>query len=204
MRDKIKRFIKILKPYKGVLLFLFLLFFFHFSWKITIDGDMEGNTMYFLGKDVTPGWFLVVCHWLTVASAWVIHLFPNNGDLVTGINYLLFPVNNGWKINIVWGCIGIKQMSIFAGIILFYWGPFRKKIGYIFTGWTILTIYNIIRIALAVILTKGHAERFDFLHDGILRYIYYGIIFLLWVVWEEIIVNKNKLSWKSLIRIFKH
>jgi exosortase/archaeosortase family protein len=203
MNKKIKQLLDFLQPYKGILLFLFLLFFFHFSWKIAIDGDMGGDIMYFFGKDVTPDWFYTVCRWLTSASAWFVRLFPNTQDLITGSNYFIFPANNGWRINIVWGCTGIKQLSIFTGIMLFYWGPFLKKLWYIPMGWGILTIYNIIRIAATVLLTNGHPERFASLHDGILRYIYYGIVFLLWVIWEEFIVKKNSHLWKNIVRIFK-
>jgi exosortase/archaeosortase family protein len=202
MKEKSAHYIALLKPYKGILLFLFLLFLFHFSWKIAIDGDREGSYMYFFGKDVTPEWFHTTCRWLTAAAAWLIHLFPNTQDLVEEDTMLYFP-NGGIRIAIVWGCTGIKQMFIFSGIMLFYRGPFLKKLWYIPMGWVILTIYNVIRIGATVIFTNGHGERFESLHDGILRYIYYTIVFLLWIVWEEFIVNKNKISWKGIRHVFK-
>jgi exosortase/archaeosortase family protein len=188
--NKIKRLIISLKPYKGILYFLVLLFFFHFSWKIAIDGDMEGDYMYLFGKDITPAWFYTACLWLTSAIEWFIHLLPGTQDLIKEPVSLYFP-DGGIKISIVWGCTGIKQMSIFAGIILFYWGPFLKKLGYIPVGCIILTGYNIIRIGLIVVFTRGYPERFDSLHDGIFRYIYYTIVFLLWVYWEDVIVKKS-------------
>jgi exosortase/archaeosortase family protein len=203
MDKKLSRHIAFFKPYKGVLLFLFLLFFFHFSWKIAIDGDIEGDIMYLFGKDVTPGWFHSACRWLTAAATWFIRLFPDTQNLVVKDTIMYFP-NGGIRISIIWGCTGIKQMFIFAGIMLFYRGPFLKKLWYIPMGCVILSIYNVIRIGLTVILTNGHPERFESLHDGIMRYIYYGIVFLLWVIWEELIVNKNKsFSWKEIGQIFK-
>jgi exosortase/archaeosortase family protein len=201
MDKNLNQYFTFLKPYKGILLFLFLLFFFHFSWKIAIDGDIVGDNMYLFGKDITPKWFYTACRWLTAAAAWFIRLFPNTQDLVEGDNLLYFP-NGGFKISIIWGCTGIKQMFIFTGIMLFYKGPFLKKLWYIPLGCIILTIYNVIRVGVMVIFTNGHPERFDSLHDGILRYIYYGIVFLLWVIWEEFIVNKNNL-WKEIRQIFK-
>jgi len=191
MKDKIKHFIVSLKPYKGILYFLVLLFFFHFSWKIAIDGDRKGDIMYLFGKDVTPAWFHTATSWLTSASAWFVHLFPGTQDLVTGPDVLYFP-DGKINIGIVWGCTGIKQMFIFACIILFYWGPFLKKLWYIPLGCFILTVYNILRIGLIVIFTRGYPERFESLHDGIFRYIYYTIVFMLWVYWEEVIVKKYR------------
>ena len=191
MTDKIKQFIVSLKPYKGVLYFLVLLFFFHFSWKIAIDGDMGGDNMYLFGKDITPAWFHTAVLWLTSAAGWFVRLLPGTQDLIKEPTMLYFP-DGGIKIIIVWGCTGIKQMFIFAGIILLYWGPFLKKLWYIPLGWIILTIYNVIRVGLTVVLTRGYPERFDSLHDGIFRYIYYTIVFLLWVYWEEVIVKKYR------------
>lgn len=192
MESKIRRFWAICKPYKGILYFVFLLFFFHFSWKIAIDGDMEGDSMYLFGKDITPGWFFSVCKWLTASVVWFIHLFPNTQDLIYGDTWMYFPTEGNSNICIIWGCTGLKQMFIFAGIILFYWGPFWKKCWYIPLGCVILTAYNIVRIASTVWLTDGYPERFDSLHDGLLRYIYYTIVFLLWVVWEECLRKKKK------------
>ncbi|GHT64076.1 hypothetical protein AGMMS50239_21140 [Bacteroidia bacterium] len=191
MTDKIKQLILFFNPYKGILYFLVLLFFFHFSWKIAIDGDMEGDYIYLFGKDITPAWFYTACLWLTSAVAWFVHLFPGTQDLIKEPVLLYFP-NGGISIAIAWGCTGLKQMFIFAGIILFYWGPFLKKLWYIPLGCTILTIYNIMRIGLITLFTRGYPERFDSLHDGIFRYIYYTIVFLLWVYWEDVIVKKYR------------
>jgi exosortase/archaeosortase family protein len=181
------------KPYlnKGVFFFLFLLFLFHFSWKIAIDGDIDSENIYFFGRDITPLWFSAACRLLTQASAGFIHLFPNTQDLLVEGIRLKFPTEGNSWIRIVWGCLGFKQMIIYSGIILFYWGPFLKKLGYIPLGCFILSAYNVIRIAIIVWLTDGHPDRFEMLHNGILRYVYYTIVFLLWVIWEEIIVKKN-------------
>jgi len=191
MTEKIKQFIALLEPYRGVLFFLFLLFFFHFSWKIAIDGDRAGDVMYLFGKDITPSWFSTATLWLSSAVSWFIHLLPGTQDLIQEPNGLFFP-KGGIKIGIVWGCTGIKQMFIFSGIILFYWGPFLKKLWYIPLGCIILTIYNVMRIGLITVFTRGYPERFDSLHDGIFRYIYYTIVFLMWLYWEEVIVKKHR------------
>ena len=189
MQNKIKQIIASLKPYNGILYFSVLLFFFHFSWKIAVDGDMKGDYIYLFGKDITPAWFHTACLWLTSAIAWFVRLLPGMHDLVREPAALYFP-DGGIRILIVWGCTGIKQMFIFAGIILFYWGPFLKKLVYIPLGCIILTAYNVIRIGLVAVFTRGYPERFDSLHDGIFRYIYYTVVFLLWVYWEEVTVKK--------------
>jgi exosortase/archaeosortase family protein len=203
MKQKFKLLLDSLQNNKEILLFLFLLFLFHFSWKIAIDGDREGDIMYFFGRDITPGWFNTLNGWLVSAVAWFIRLFPDTQNLIVEGRLIYFPEEHSGISKIVWGCTGIKQLFIFTGIMLFYRGPFAKKSWYIPMGWILLTAYNIARIGLIVLLTREHAERFETLHDGLFRYLYYTIVFLLWVVWEETIVNKNNHLWQSFIRIFK-
>ena len=192
MNSIVNRFMFLLKPpFKGPLFFMVLLFFFHFLWKIAIDGDMTSDSIFLFGKDITPSWFSTSCRIFTQMIAWFIRLFPNTQDLVVQDIQLKFPMEGNTWIRIVWGCLGFKQMAIYGGVILFYWGPFLKKLWYIPMGWCILTGYNVMRIATIVWLTDGAPERFESLHNGILRYIYYGIVFLLWAVWEEFIVKNN-------------
>jgi exosortase/archaeosortase family protein len=145
--------------------------------------------MWFLGKDVTPSWFVASNRGMVQIVAWFIHLFPNTQDLLMDSNQLKFNTKGNIWIRIVWGCLGFKQMLIYAGIILLYWGPLLKKLWYIPLGCFILTVYNVIRISITVWLTDGNPVRFDSLHDGILRYVYYTILFFLWVIWEHFIVK---------------
>jgi len=191
MNERLKHIIRILEPYKGVLFFLVLLFAFHFSWKIAIDGDMGSQNIYLFGVDITPSWFDTSCRGMTQIVAWFIHLFPNTQDLLLESTRLKFPTEGNIWIGIVWGCLGFKQMFIYAGVMLCYWGPLLKKLWYIPLGCLILSVYNVIRVATLVWLTNGAPERFESLHDGILRYIYYTIVFFSWLIWEECIVKKN-------------
>ncbi|KAA6300992.1 MAG: hypothetical protein EZS26_002844 [Candidatus Ordinivivax streblomastigis] len=200
-----------LVPYEGILSFLFLLFFFWFAWEILVDGQLSfihfpweieskaerDRALYFLGKDITPAWAHRFCQWLTNAAARFIHCFPNNQDLIVQDIYLTYPVNVSWFITIVVGCTGVKQMFIFSCILIFHRCSTLKKyqwnkVWYIPFGCMVLTAYNIIRIGSTVMLTKGHPERFDSLHDGIFRYIYYTIVFILWVIWEDVYVKRGE------------
>lgn len=187
---KLQKIKEELEPFKGISWFLVLLFFFHYLWVFSVDGYMEGDNMYIFGKECTPDWFDAVSLWFAKAAEWFVRLFPGNEDFIRDGRILFFPDGNIRTI-IVWGCTGIKQTFIFTGIMLFYRGPLLKKLWYIPLGVIILTIYNIIRIGMISILTNGHPERFEFLHDGVFRVIYYAIIFALWLVWEELIINKR-------------
>ena len=127
-------------------------------------------------------------------------------DLIVNGIRLYYPDTSGTII--VWGCTGVKQLLIFIGIMAFYrcvtpvnkennsgysfrFLPYWDKLWYIPMGCIILTVYNIIRIGSISMLARLNPDKFDFYHDGIFRYIYYTIIFLLWVVWEEVYVQKR-------------
>ncbi|MDR1562543.1 MAG: exosortase/archaeosortase family protein [Dysgonamonadaceae bacterium] len=216
----LKKFQKIqifMSPYKGVFLFLALLFIFHYFWKITVDNDGSEtggwiarfkcfagfavsdpghDRMYFLGCDVTPDCFKTLERWLVAATGWFVRIFPTHRDIIIDGACMYFPERQ-YSISIVWGCLGVKQLFIFAGIMLFYYGPFLKKLWYIPLGCVVLTVYNVIRIGLIVILTRDSGEFFEALHDGVFRYLYYVILFIIWVVWVEFMTGKGNEKHKA-------
>jgi len=182
MSKHFKYLTKILHPYRGVLYFVVLLLLTHFLWKLVVDGDLHGQRIAIFGKDLTPQF-----HSLSVFTVnmvhWLVRLFPNTDDFYKNGSLMYFQ--DGIRINIIWGCTAVKQLYIFIVIMLFYKGPWKKKLWYIPAGCVILWVYNIVRIAMICWLTYQHSERFYFLHEGLFRYIFYGLIFLLWVIWEE-------------------
>ena len=162
----------------------------HFLWKLVVDGDLQGQQIAIFGKDFT-GLFYKLSQQTTQCIYYFARLFPNTESLEINDTYLYFP-DGGITLSIIWGCTGIKQAYIFFLIMLFCSGPWKKKLWYIPLGLGILWANNIIRVAAILYLTEGHPERFHFLHEGLFKWIYYGIIFLLWVYWEEVMKNKKK------------
>ena len=189
MNKQIKQIINVLHPYLGVIYFIVLLLFTHFLWKIIVDGNLHSQQIAILGKDLTAQ-FHSLSAFTASAVHWFVRLFPNTNDFVIEDTHLYFH-NKDFIINLIWGCTAVKQLFIFIVIMTFYKGSWKKKLWYIPVGCVILWAYNIIRIALICYFTSDHPERFDFLHEGLFRYIYYGLIFLLWVIWEEKFVKNN-------------
>jgi exosortase/archaeosortase family protein len=196
---------RVMAPYRGIVLFVGLLFLFHYFWKLTVSNDGSetpecivwlrdllgmrvaecvGDRMCFLGVDVTPEWFGALERWMAECAAWFVRLFPGYGDVALDGTRLYFP-ENGYSVSIVWGCLGFKQLFIFTGIMCFYTGPFVRKLWYVPAGCVALTVYNVVRIGAIVILTRGSNVDFDLLHDGVFRYVYYVLLFVIWVVWAE-------------------
>ncbi|MCL2650157.1 MAG: archaeosortase/exosortase family protein [Candidatus Azobacteroides sp.] len=202
MNKHFKYLTKISYPYWGILYFLILLFFTHFLWKLVVDGDLHSQQIAIFGKDLTAQ-FHSLSTFTAKITYWFVRLFPNTNDFFREDTILYFQ-NGGMKINIIWGCTSVKQLYIFIIIIAFYKGTWGKKLWYIPMGCVILWVYNIIRLSMISWLIYKHPERFDFLHEGLFRYVFYGLIFLLWVIWEEKIVKNTPKSPKEDLESEKH
>lgn len=95
-------------------------------------------------------------------------------------------------VNIVWGCTGVKQIYVFFLIMVFAKGLWRRKLVYFFIGVLVLLTFNVIRITSVLIMLKSYPDSFEFLHDGLFKYLFYGILFLLWMLWEDRYSIANK------------
>lgn len=176
-----------LVPYKGVIYFFVILLVSHFFWKLTLLGDESDTVVTFFGIDVSAIFNAIsdhvakVCFALLSFLAYEVKLEPGN----------IISYANGVSIKIVWACTGLKQAYIFAVIIAFYAGSWRKKLWFIPLGLIVIYIYNIFRIVAIIALIENNPTNFKFLHEGFFKYIFYGIIFLMWMLWEEKIRDKN-------------
>ncbi|HPW89954.1 MAG TPA: archaeosortase/exosortase family protein [Paludibacteraceae bacterium] len=171
----------ILQPYAGVIRFMIILVVSHFVWKFTVLGDDDASQVTFFGADISAPFV-----WMSEHVASVVYMFSKwFGYEVerVGDNIVRFANGNGSRI--VWSCTGIKQAYIFFCIILFSRGPWKHKIWFIPLGILVCYVVNIIRITGLNLIVYNHREWFDFLHEHLFKYIYYGILFLLWMWWEE-------------------
>ena len=179
-----------LLKYQGVLYFIVVLLTSHFFWKFTMKGDESDDAVTFFGIDLTPGFEAASTH-VAITTAFFLDL--------TGFDVTLNKDNvirhtNGNAVKIVWACTGLKQAYIFFCIIAFYAGPWKRKLWYIPAGLVVVYLFNIFRITYISAAMKDHPEQFDLLHLYIFKYLYYGVIFLMWVLWEEKIRIKSQES----------
>lgn len=179
-------------PFLGSsLYFLVILLSFHFLWKFAFSEDtsLSGNAQLFFYD-------------------WnVIHIFqPLLTDLTGNVTALLksylglelthvgasyYSSFSSTHLDVVWSCTGLKQMLFFALLILFYPKAWGKKLWFMPLGVAFIYLLNIIRIATiiyVVLFVNEHA--FDLLHTYS-KYLFYGVIFLMWIVWDEKVANKR-------------
>lgn len=193
MNEQLKKVIRTIHPYKNILYFMVLLLVTHFLWKIAVDGNLNGHEISIFGIDATAP-FEQLSRLTAKAARWTVRLFPDTDTFQRKDTILYFTDAPDSSVIIIWGCTAVKQLYIFLVIMLLFPGPWRKKLWYIPLGCLILIIYNIVRIAVICMLIKNHPERFEMLHEGVFRYIFYGLIFLLWLIWEEKISKSKKIQ----------
>lgn len=179
-----------LKPYKGIILFASILIGSNFFWKYNVLGDESADvnsTVSFWGLDISAP-FVWMAHHVAIISENILHFFGSQATLEPN-NFIRYP--NGNSVQIIWACTGLKQAYIFFCIIAFYRGHWLKKTWYIPLGLITVYLFNIFRITFIVACIGSHPSWFEFLHSYFFKYTFYGVIFLMWVLWEEKIAKRK-------------
>jgi len=142
----------------------------------------------FLGADISAPFTWMALHVARVTT-FILHSFGSDVVLEPS-NVLRYP--NGNSVLVIWACTGIKQAYICFCILAFSRGPRIKKLWYIPLSLIGVYAFNIFRITFIVACIENHPGWFHFLHLYAFKYVFYGIIFLMWVYWEEKIIGMKK------------
>lgn len=203
--------INLIKPVKEILFFLFLFIFFEVFWKLCVHLGPDGLQMIVLGKNFTE-FVYPVCLLDAKLVYYIIHDIFGYNDFY--INGTLVYFKDSLMLNIIWTCTSIKQWILFLFIMIFYYGPWKKKLIFIPVSLIFLSFINILRLVVSSFLIKDgfpdwfiivneilkgvtwdgsessyrkfYVDWYNFFHDGFFRWIYYdGILFLIWLIWQE-------------------
>ncbi|MBK5723124.1 archaeosortase/exosortase family protein [Dysgonomonas sp. Marseille-P4677] len=201
-----------LKPFKDIIWFLCLFLIFEFIWKLCVHQGENERILIVLGKDLTA-YTEGINEWTASSVYWVIHDVLGYDNFYI-INDVTLYFENSIYIDIIWGCTGLKQFFMFTFIMLFYFGPAKKKLWFIPLSLFILLLINILRLAIIILIVKDpfpewfipinewynnctwentkecyfkfYEDWFNVFHRDIFVWIYYdGVIFVLWLIWEE-------------------
>jgi len=182
-----------LEPFRGVILFAVVLMLSNFFWKYDVLGDESKScdTMVsFWGLNISAP-FVWMAHHVSGFSYDILHSLNSSVSIDRVNNVFRFPNNN--CVQIIWACTGIKQAYICFCILAFARGPWKKKLWYIPLAILAVYVFNIFRITFIVTTMENHPDWFEFLHLYAFKYGFYGLIFLMWVLWEEKIAIRQKL-----------
>jgi len=204
---------KSLKPFKDIIWFIVLFLTFDFIWKLVVKHGDEESILLVLGKDFTI-YTEAICIWTAKAVHWMVNSIFGYNDFVRDGITLYFDKEENLPIDIIWGCTGLKQLLMFTFIMIFYFGPAKKKLWYIPLSLIILTGINILRLAIISIIVRDpfpewfigvnewyndrtwtnteechkqfYIDWFNVFHRDVFTWLYYdGVILLMWLLWEE-------------------
>ena len=173
---------KQLEPYKDVLVFMLCLLGAHFFWKLTVTADEHGGgPVLWFGMNISLPFDYMARH-VAKAVYWLVGL---TRDTLQYYPPDVLRFDSGSSERIVWGCTALKQSFIWLVIMLFARGQWQRKLWFIPLGWVCIYLFNILRIYIITLVIEQHPEMFGILHNHILKYLFYGMMFLLWVWWTE-------------------
>jgi exosortase/archaeosortase family protein len=174
-----------LESFKDISYFILIVVVMHYAWnfwKHRYGFEVFGVNI------LSP-----VHQWLTeqvrVQSAWFLN---NILGVETKVEGSLFIFSEYSRMGVTPGCSGLKQFYQFVGIIVFFYGSWKKKVWFIPIGLLTIHLINLFRIIFLGIIVIYKLEWFDFIHDWIVRPMFYVAMFLFWVWWVEKIAKRPK------------
>ncbi len=181
--EKIEQIKEFIEPYKGIIRFLLAMFVANLIWKISIKGNENSidDVLLFQVADIS-GFFYIITQSVSDSVYFILHKILG---MNLSVNGFIFRFDTGEAIGIVWGCSGIKQMFIFTVIMLFSYGSWKNKLWFIPLGLLACYGLNIFRIVVLCLIAYRYPQQLDLFHTYIFKYVFYGIIFLIWLVWNE-------------------
>lgn len=177
-----------MRSYSDLIVFIVTVLTANLLWKLSVHGlDVPGAAVTLLGWDVTPP-FAWLAKRITDESYWLIHLVRDTCVRVADDTFY-FPTS--FTTRIVYSCTPIKQCFIWLCIMLTTRGGWWHKLWYVPLGWVCAYGFNILRIVSIALLTEFHPSWFYFLHTWLFKYLFYGVLFLLWVFFVERLRHKS-------------
>jgi len=172
---------KNLKGMSGLIVFVMIITSFHLLYKY-FEPDII--SIVFVSKIIEG-----LTNNLLVTNSWIMeHFF----SIPCVIERDVLELPNGFKIEMQFGCSGFQQFFLVTILFLIYPGPWKTKIWYIPVSILVIHVLNLIRFTGISLYSANYGSHFSLVHDWIFRpFIYLGI-FLLWIVWVEVINKKNQ------------
>jgi exosortase/archaeosortase family protein len=174
------RYVKIITD---VALFCLITVAFHFLWWQGLK-PIVGTKQAFLA--LANG----LAHNVFICSRWILVNFTGIVSYTEGNTF--HYINNGY-ISVVESCSGLKQFYQIIILYLLFPGPWKHKLWYIPACIIVMHLFNILRIIGLSYTLIWVPEHWDYIHLSIFRPMYYAVIFLQWVFWNEKIRNWGKI-----------
>lgn len=184
--DQVKAFIKKyhLYAFKDVAIFMLILVFFHFLFKI-FAREISDSRFYIDSSDWLSQKVFEASRWIMEVLNVKVTAFDqlNIGNSIRN-RVFYYPENNGY-VSVNYSCSGLKQFYQWIILMLLYPGPWKHKSWFIPMGLAIIHFVNLFRIVGMTYVTIHLPDHWDFIHDYVMRPFFYVVMFALWVWWNE-------------------
>lgn len=166
-----------LENFKDITSFVIITLIIHFGWRFW---EIRLNLFPFSGP--INGLMDWLSNLAQQQSEWVWnHVFgyqvKSEGKIIR------FP--SCWDISIGRSCSGVKQIMQFVILMICFRGPWIKKLWFIPMGIVLVHLTNILRIVGTGIFSMNHPTWMKFMHDNVLRWLFYLVICGLWLWWVK-------------------
>jgi archaeosortase B (VPXXXP-CTERM-specific) len=118
---------------------------------------------------------------------WFFRIFTEDVSISNRmVSYGNFPVT------IIEECTGIFEIIIFAAAVLAFPTTWRKKLAGFAFGIPAIYVFNVIRIALLMVVGRYYRESFDFMHLYFWQATMIAMITTVWLIWIAKVVRDDK------------
>ena len=189
-KEKIKELYadKQYQSYFDVGLFVVLIFSFHILY--VFWNEVLG---YWPIKDTVDKLFVWASKLLFNQGTWVLeHIFGM--DFFTKDQSIIFEnYHDGYSaVTVAPECTSLKQWLHWLFLMLIFPGPWKHKAWYIPLGLVIVEFTNVVRIVGIALFLRPFPDSFALAHDVIFKIMFYVVIFLMWMIWNDYFHHKRK------------
>jgi exosortase/archaeosortase family protein len=172
-----------------IIYFIALIMSFHYIYKF-----WAGNLDFYPLKAQVDSLFNYASLLLFNQSEWVLSNILNI-DYTSDIDSQTFFVtsNSGQAcfVEVSPGCTSLKQWMHWLFLMIIFPGPWKHKLWYIPAGLVVIQFINVVRIVGLSISLTYYPDKFHFFHDYIFKTFFYFMIFVMWLVWVEVFVERR-------------
>jgi exosortase/archaeosortase family protein len=86
----------------------------------------------------------------------------------------------------------MKQIMQFVILMAVYRGPWLKKLWFIPMGAILVHCTNVLRIFMTGVFSMNYPSAMQFMHDNVLRWMFYLVICGLWMYWVKRVAPVSK------------
>lgn len=147
---------------------MYLVWFFGYERWLALDGRLD----------------TALCIQIAHSSAALLRTFGFDASL-DAVSPSVLLMNKKAAVIVGVPCNGLVLYALFAGFVLAFPGPWRRKLWFIPAGMALIWVLNVLRVG-ALALNHHYAHQsVDFNHHYTFTFVVYSCIFGLWMLWAR-------------------